>query len=192
MKRIIKNEPEFYTTFITKERPSNWDDLAVIRQRLRLHMLVEEQNYQCAYTGISIDESNISSHIDHFKKQSMFQELRFIYSNLFTATNNENFGAKYKDKYIKKTDYSSLIDPGTEDPDVYLEYSFDGKIYSKNNSDKGSKTIEIFNLNHPILVNRRKEKIRIFDTLKGQLDLEEILKSTREFEGIIRYLYKNN
>lgn len=74
---------------------------------------ISEQNFQCAYTEIDIEENGNSSHIDHFRKQSMFPNLRFEWSNLFTSTNNEYYGAKYKDNIyrIQRDEYQNLINP---------------------------------------------------------------------------------
>ncbi|GHT71229.1 hypothetical protein FACS189455_2530 [Bacteroidia bacterium] len=190
MKKITKTEePGFYMNFIKKEKPQKWDDISPVRTQMRMHILEIEQNHQCAYTSLQLRGNNDDSHIDHYKKQNMFPSEILNYNNLFVSTNNEAFGAKYKDKHITKPDYDFLINPALENPDDYLEYSYSGEIYSKNNSKKGEKTIELFQLNHKFLKKKRKDKIKIFNTIKNEFDLDELITYLREFEGMIRYFY---
>ena len=91
---------------------------------------IPEQNFQYAYTEVDIEPESSRSHFDHFRKQSMFHSHQYIFSwsNLFTASKNENFGAKYKDKHIDKADYQFLIDPSIDSPNDCLTYSLLGNI----------------------------------------------------------------
>ena len=191
MKKITKTKPDFFATFLEENKPQEWKDISPIREQIRLHILKIEQNYQCAYTGISLKGNNDDSHIDHYKKQNMFPEERFNYNNMFVSTNNEKFGAKYKDKHITEAEYNLLINPVLEDPNEYFEYYSSGEIYSKNNSEKGKKTIELLQLNHRFLTKRRKDKIKIFNSYKNMYNIEELIEYIKEFEGMIRNLYNN-
>ena len=115
MKRINKKEPVFFSEFIRKKKPVEWDEVScAIGKDIRTYILsgskpeskkeqnnFSEQNFQCAYTETDIEPKSASSHIDHFRKQSIFPSLKFSWSNLLVSTNNESFGAKYKDNKFR-------------------------------------------------------------------------------------------
>ncbi len=97
MKQITKTEPQIYGDFITQNSPPEWGDVSkAIGYDLRMHLLIKEQNYQCAYTELRVEPED--THIDHFRKQSLFQRLKFDWNNLLASCNSEAYGAKYKDK----------------------------------------------------------------------------------------------
>ncbi len=194
MKKITKSQqPEFYEKFIRKKKPVNWDETNDIRPELRLCIL-EEQVYQCAYTEVQLKNDTSICHIDHFKKKdsNFFPKEEFDYSNLFVSTNNENFGAIFKDRNIKKEDYDLLINPTEEDPQKHFKYSMEGIISAAEDSKKAQKTIELFNLNAAVLRHRRHCIIWDIESLKKEYSLEEILSHIHEFEGMIRSLYNIN
>lgn len=58
MQRISKgNPPAFFSDFIKKEKPKDWNDVAPIREKLREYILENEQKGFCAYTEIKIQEA---------------------------------------------------------------------------------------------------------------------------------------
>ncbi len=193
MRQINKSEPEFFTDFIRDASPQNWDDFT-IGYELREHMLRNEQNWQCAYTELSINQNNNSSHIDHFKRKHslLFPQLMFDYSNLFTACQFEGFGAKYKDRKVKTiNDYNDLLSPLTQDLASHFEYNIDtGEIEGK--TPKARYTMETFNLNHDTLIKRRKETAKIALSYITQFDEEDTIQFIGEFESMIRYIYTVN
>ena len=66
MQKINKGAPPaFFSDFIKKENPKDWNDIAPIREQLRKHILNNEQKGCCVYTGIKI-QSNRDCHIDHY------------------------------------------------------------------------------------------------------------------------------
>jgi len=146
MKQINKKEPEFYKLFLSENSPELWEKLSLkIGYNVRNYMLMEEQNFQCAYTELRIEPEE--SHIDHFRKRSLFPELTFKWDNLLTSCNYEYYGAKYKDKHIKKRHYSNLINPVTNNPELYFMYSFTGEILITDKNEDAKLTIDLFNLN---------------------------------------------
>ncbi len=213
MKRINKREPVFFTNFIRRNNPVEWNDIAEIRDNIRTYMLsglvpdenieqntIPEQNYQCAYTEIDIEESNYSSHIDHFHKQSMFPIFRFKWSNLFTSTNNEYFGAKYKDNTyrIKQEEYQHLINPSIENPNDFFKYSFTGEILIKEgdiNSDKYKKaelTKDAFNLNERSLVEQRQTVVKMVKLyFDQQFSIDEIKIHIGKFDSLVENIFNS-
>ena len=72
MKHIAKQEPQIYRDFIEKHSPAEWGDVSqVIGYDLSMHMLMEEQNCQCAYPELHVEPE--SAHIDHFRKKACFK-----------------------------------------------------------------------------------------------------------------------
>ncbi|MEA3452264.1 MAG: retron system putative HNH endonuclease [Bacteroidota bacterium] len=211
MKRINKKEPVFFTNFIRKNNPTEWNNIAEIRNDMRIYMLsglvpdegieqntISEQNFQCAYTEIDIEED--SSHIDHYRKQSLFPKFRFKWNNLYTACNNRYYGAKYKDNTyrIKKPEYQYLINPSIENPSKYFEYSFTGEILIKSTDkssieyQKAKLTREVFNLNEPSLVAHRQTVAKaVNEYFKQEFSIEEIKKNIGKFDSLVENVFNN-
>ena len=194
MKKIEKKRPpEFFQQFLKKRKPKAWNDIAEIRARMRAFILDEEQRGQCAYTELTLSDSPDSSHIDHFKKQSdrFFPKNRFDWNNLLVSTNNENYGAKWKDKTIRKKDYNKLVNPTNESPNEYLYFSATGHVEQKNDSPKGHFTIDTFNLNHPALIEQRKIVANTVSQMSTQFSEDELVTLIGKFESTIRTIYKD-
>ena len=209
MKKILKNQPQFFIDYLIKKKPNTWGELSKeVRHNVRIYMLSgmcpddnteiipSEQNFQCAYTELNIEPE--SSHVDHFRKQSIFPSHKYIFnwSNLFTACNNEDFGAKFKDKKIKKVDYQCLINPALDDPNDYLTYNLLGEILEKASDKKSIQykkaktTIYLFNLNDYSLVQQRKTVSKQVQAMCDQLTLEEIKKEIGRFDNFVEFAYK--
>ena len=202
MKRIIKHEPSFFTEYLHNNKPNTWEELSrAIGKDIRIYILSgtytddtneklpSEQNYQCAYTEVRVEPDSNSSHIDHFYKRQLYTNLKFNWSNLFVATNNEHYGAKYKDKVVtEKNDYSNIIIPAQEDPSQYFKYDFTGIIEEKNSDvdskayKKAKKTKDVFYLNHYSLKERRKTVANQVSDFYNQLPLEVIKNEIGEFD----------
>jgi uncharacterized protein (TIGR02646 family) len=191
VKKINKTEPTFYLESLRKENSKTWADVSN-KTELRAYMLGKEQNNQCAYTEMRINSTD--SHIDHYIKQDfigkgLFRPTNvFLWHNLFAASNNEYFGAKYKDKNIKPEDYGSILNPAVDNPAEHLEYSFTGDILPKNNSPKGKKTIEMFNLNDKVLVKERRDVAVQIKSIYFGYSIDDLINTFGRFEGMIRYL----
>jgi uncharacterized protein (TIGR02646 family) len=210
MKRLHKKEPLFFKEFIRQVHPVEWYQLSEIRESIRTYILsglvpneaIEpntnaEQNFQCAYTEIDIEPDSYSSHIDHFRKQSLFPALRFDWDNIFVSTNSNYYGAKYKDnKYrIQQNGYQYLINPATENPGDYFKFSFTGEILMKEKDEKSiqyikaKKTIEIFNLNERSLTEHRATVAKTVIAYFGQLTVGQIKTNIGRFDNFIEYIY---
>ncbi len=209
MKQIRKVEPQFFKDYVNNSKPANCGILSRdIGNDVRTYMLSgmtpdseenipSEQNYQCAYTELDIEPEGNISHVDHFRKQSMFQSHRYIFdwNNLFTACNNENIGAKYKDKNIKQSDYQYLINPASENPNDYLTYSLLGDFLEKSdNMDsveyiKAKTMIDLFNLNDYSLKQQRLTVSKQVQNMCELLSLEEIKNEIGRFDNFIEFVY---
>lgn len=189
MKYIDKKaSPDFFGQYIEKEKPVQWATLSKdIGTQLREYMLQNEQSSQCAYTEIHISTIG-DAHIDHFRKRSIFPTEIFTYENLYTACNNEDFGAKYKDRHIKETDYSIILHPLSDELLSAFSYNLaSGEIKGRN--EKAIKTIELFNLNHKILKERRKETILNLKMYQSHFSLSEIMTYIPDFHSLLSHLY---
>jgi uncharacterized protein (TIGR02646 family) len=191
MKPISKKEPPFYRDFIKQNSPTEWSDVSLsIGYELRMLMLMEEQNYQCAYTEIRVEPED--SHIDHFRKQSLFQNLIFDWNNLLVSCNSEAYGAKCKDKKLKKReDYQFLINPVVDNPKDYFIYALTGDILVDEHDPKAVMTIDYFNLNDYALLEQRKQVIREIKEMYKQFTVDEFVKYIGKFESFIRSIYSD-
>lgn len=194
MKQNNKKEPDFYAKYLIKELPTEWKTLSqAIGSNVREHILVNEQNNQCAYTEIALDHNSRISHIDHFKKRALFPEETFNWNNLLVSCNRENYGAKYKDKHIHKQDYNNILNPTIDSPSVFFHYSFTGIIGEKTidrvNRERASNTISLFGLNDKSLVERRAIIAGQVKMYSNQLSLLEIKKAIGEFDSFVENIY---
>ena len=194
MKKINKIEPDFYQNYISANKPDTWKQVSFdIGFDMRTYMLMEEQNFQCAYTEIRLEPEQ--SHIDHFKKKSLYPNLTFHWNNLLTSSNYDFYGARFKDKHIKKEHYQNIINPVVENPQQYFSYSFTGEILVDPKNEKTKLSIEMFNLNDRSLVEQRKAVAEIVKSMYNQFTVEELIDCIDKFENFIRALYiefKNN
>lgn len=188
MKKIEKQEsPGFFSDYIARHKPTQWNEITSIRSKLREHIW-NEQSGCCAYTEIRLHNCN-NCHIDHFRTRKLYPELTFDYTNLLVSCNAEEYGAKHKDKQVKRQeDYVDLINPVEESVGTYIEYAFTGKAFSRDGSKKGETTINYLNLNEKSLLERRKVALLFLVGLE-ELTVDEVVNSIGEFETMIRELY---
>jgi len=194
MQKINKKSPipEFSNLMSQKNKPKVWDDVpSDVRFKMKCFMLSCEQNNLCGYTELPLKNDN--SHIDHFKKRNMFPKLTFVWDNFVIASIDEEFGAKFKDNHsnLTKKDYNIIYNPVVRGMENVVWYDKDGKMYPNDNNDVGTmRTIEIFNLNHKSLKQRRKEIIKQVDEYFkcgcSNEDIKEILQQSG-FPSVIEW-----
>ena len=180
MLKIDKNQPTFFAELVKNRK--KWEEF---KDKKRLNeFLLKEQEYMCVYCESKIIKE---FHIDHFYKRDLFPNLTFDYNNLFISCNDENHSAKYKDKFgLKKEEFANIYSP----LDIKLnefEYSWTGEILGK--TQKAQKTIEVFNLNNNILIQKRSKIIKQLYSYQN-LDFN-IFECFGEFKTFLDF-YKNN
>ena len=192
MKKINKTIPKFYSDFIKRNKPVNWNGINDIRPQLRKYILETEQNSQCAYCESYISSDNSSSHIDHYRRKAghMFPKLQFEYDNLLVSCNKYYCCAKTKDSLVKsRDDYNNIVDPVHDEPTEYFEYLLGDIIPNKLNQEKGENTIRVFYLQHKSLVRQRRDIASAVMGYKDYLSLEDVIKELGEFESFIRFIW---
>ncbi|MDR0972411.1 MAG: TIGR02646 family protein [Prevotellaceae bacterium] len=183
MKKINKGDtPDFFTDYIKQHHPKKWEDIGAIRQKLRDHIIKEQGNY-CAYTEIRPSQT----HIDHFRKRDHFPQDTFNYENLFVSCTSDKYGANHKDRHVKPWDYAKIINPALDDPSEYIEFIYTGVVIAKD--ERGQTTIDMFNLNEPTLVERRKKSLLQMKDMYKEFDINQIIEFIGEFPSMLCQLY---
>ncbi|MFK5975108.1 MAG: hypothetical protein QM493_01250 [Sulfurovum sp.] len=151
-----------------------------IYEKIRLMILIDEQNQLCGYTEIYINELT-ECHIDHYKKREFFPEQIFDWNNLIVATKDDDFGANFKDNSyrIQEEEYYEIYNPIFDD--IPFEYNEWGEIIEE--EGKVKKTIEIFNLNCESLKRRRSDIITTIKALKNDGEDLDDIRSSLEYTG---------
>jgi hypothetical protein len=73
MKKVNKSEPAFYQDYISRNKPGKWKQLSFdIGFDMRTYMLMEEQNFQCAYTEIRLEPEQSALIIVSANNQFLF------------------------------------------------------------------------------------------------------------------------
>lgn len=201
MKKIDKKQPfDKFADFVKANKPQKWDKLSPqLKRATRDYILKEEQNNLDGYTEIPLKVDK--SHIDHYCKKGLFQNLTYEWNNLIVASKDNDFGANYKDKNINfenKEIYDILINPVEDNPKDFFEYTKWGDIVSKNDLNEkqqtqAKNTIIIFNLNHESLRIRRENIIRkLLPMYKEEFSLDETKEYLKDtgFVSVIEYFYK--
>ena len=180
---------------------NNWSDFHEdhkdIFEESRSVILTDEQNQLCGYTEIYINDLK-DCHIDHYKKKSVFPELTFEWNNLIVATKDSNLGANYKDNKsgIQKNNYGNIFNPVIDNVENYFDYTTWGEVTPKTaisevENQKAIKTIEVFNLNHNSLKDRRKNLISMIGSY-GEIAKIDILAALDKsgFKSVINQTLK--
>ncbi|MGL4328888.1 MAG: retron system putative HNH endonuclease [Tannerellaceae bacterium] len=203
MRKINKGEPiEQFTDFM-RTNPSDWRTdfhnkgrFPGLSANCRSHILVFEQDCMSGYTELPIKDEN-RCHIDHYVKRDINPRLTFSWDNYIVDSNDDNFGARFKDSHIVAADYTNIFNPVTDHAELYFQYAEDGTIepadnIKESNRKKAERTIELFNLNHTSLVSQRYVIIEVFNAYQDLCDDDiRACFSNSGFRSLIEYLLKN-
>ena len=144
------------------------------------------QSDNCCYCERGITDWGTGKQVEHYRPKACFQHLKYDWDNLLLACGECNYAKR--SKFPKDDDGEPLIlnpyDPN-HDPEDHIDFfvretkdiSEDmlAWIVTKNNSQKGIKTIEILRLDTTQHIKSRKEtldKLRfLYMLLLDQLDL---------------------
>ena len=177
-------------------RPAKWEDAKDVSRLWREYILVYEQHNMSGYTEKPLLWDG--SHIDHFRKQSLFNAFVFDWNNFVVDGVDETYGARFKDKYVKSCeDNEKLINPVTEDASRYFKYELNGNIavvtgLTPVDSARADYTIKAFNLNEASLSERRRIIINTildaYQDLSDELILEAL--DAEGFKSVVEQLLK--
>jgi uncharacterized protein (TIGR02646 family) len=189
--------------FLSKNSNPNWQTLHEEQGKptfneMRLTILVEEQDNRCAYTELPVFDVD-DAHIDHYKVRARYPNLIFDWDNLLCSINSKGneFGATHKDSEFKignkLNTYNEIFNPAIETVENHFYYNQLGEIEAKFDDSelKVTKTVKVFNLNHPSLKSKREAILREIEDIKSQVsnlsneDIERVYQN-RGFLSVIR------
>ena len=197
MRKIDKGAPiASFSDFVRTHQPVKWEDAKDVSRLWRKHILEYEQHRLSGYTEKPLLLAG--SHIDHFRKQSLFNAFVFDWNNFVVDGVDETYGARFKDKYVKSCeDNEKLINPVTEDASRYFKYELNGNIavvtgLTPDDSARADYTIKAFNLNEASLSERRRIIINTildaYQDLSDELILEAL--DAEGFKSVVEQLLK--
>lgn len=143
----------------------------------------KQQQGLCAYTELSLDDTELGCHLEHIAPRSSHPELTFASDNIILSTlddvqsgtllAHERFGGHYKSE---KYSADWFISPFNRRCTDFFAYEVTGVVNAAAKLDieekiKADKTIETLNLNADYLVERRGRSLR---ALKGEIESLEV------------------
>lgn len=171
MKYIPKGkEPTYWQQYRAKVQDSSmsakegYEASDVPKARL-LEDLVKEQGAICCYCMRRIQRnSSAPPHIEHYLPQSLHPELALDYRNLLAVCQGRSTGGKdisyhCDHENAKSNQELNYLDPRHQGCESVIRYLPNGKIESPNNPAV-EEDIQTLNLNSPVLVAGRGEKLR--------------------------------
>lgn len=204
MRHIFKEQaPHNLSRFIERENPRLWSEIHTSTFYPHLYdeclaQLCKEQSNLSGYTEKPLPSQTKSLHIDHFRKRSLFpiRDYVFGWDNLLADEHNINYGADYKDNMISSVvAYQKLVNSVVHDPHHFFTYMENGHIVPRRQLGSVEReiaeyTISVFNLQHPSLVNKREEIIRIVRSyLQGGLTSDDLKACLGDygFPSVVEY-----
>ncbi|TCS38084.1 retron system putative HNH endonuclease [Reinekea marinisedimentorum] len=143
---------------------------------------LREQEGLCAYTEILISSSRYGCHIEHIRPKTGYPELTFEPDNLIicslsdtdlrTINKEEYFGGHYKRAFLDEEKFLFCTECNVNEFIVYLSSGevFPNASLEAEEIKKAEYTIELLNLNSPVLVHKRKQWIEYID---GEIEFLE-------------------
>jgi len=156
-------------------------------QRLREFILEKEQQHACCYCekGITPDNIDTDSHLDHVRPRDKFPQFKNDYHNLVVSCQTPGRCGNAKGSQFN----NHFIVPTEENPGDYLTYFINGEMRAIANNKKANVTIEMLNLNAPRLVGARRALFLQLNTMKNSCaDFETYFK---EYPTFIKYFKEN-
>ena len=164
--------------------------------------LMTEQGYLCAYCGSRIDDDRAV--IEHVKCRQLYPELQLEYSNMVCSCRGGQDNRRNNQQYPLFCDASKRnsdipITPLDEFCNDFFVYDEWGGIYD-NDSPDAATTIEVLNLDNPVLKNRRRAALRVYESLPDDTDWSRELQILHnrhkggkysEFLFVLEYVIRN-
>jgi len=165
------------------------------RKEMTRSLLLEEQWWLCAYTELALYDFGYGCHIEHIEPKSQNPTRTFDYQNVVVSALDSDSLTRFSkaDRFgghFKGNDYDPdmFISPLMSDSHRYFEYLSSGRVEPAQNlsvedQSRANYTINLLNLNAPILVNsRRRWLIEIEDEIERLLEDDSALKHLAECE----------
>ena len=197
MRKLDKGAPiQHFVDFIRHNHHDRWEDAKEASPIWREHILYQEQHGLSGYTEAPIRYEN--SHIDHFKKQTLYPNLIFEWNNYVVDSKDDTYGARFKDNVVcNQTDNEKLINPVVEDAQQFFKYELSGKMVPMDGlgdveKERVNYTIDSFNLNEGSLMERRKSILNLDLSSFEGLTNHEILEALQPngFISVVEQLLK--
>lgn len=142
---------------------------------------MSEQYGLCAYSEVALDPTDLGMHLDHVKPRAKARHLTFSHANLLLSA-IDDIGMRSLAKsdvfggHARGNRYSAagFIRPLMADCRRYFHYRSDGEIEPRVNLSASERrralySIRVMNLNAPILVTRRRNKLELLEEEVDQL-----------------------
>lgn len=149
----------------------------------------KQQHGLCAYTELSLDESDLGYHLEHIAPRSYYPERTFLPHNIILSIMDdiqsgalqphEKFGGHHKSEQYAD---DWFISPFNRDCAGFFKYQLDGLVKAAATLEacdrlKAEKTIAVLNLNAAYLVERRQNSLEVItqqvEMLSGKAALFE-------------------
>ncbi len=143
-----------------------WDKAGGFSQRfpaekmILKNQLLGMQSFCCAYCGAKLTTKEQFGFIEHFERREGKIRTTYDWSNLFVSCKSCESCGIWKDMEGKHIPLSQVLKPDERSVIGRFKYLPDGRVASTEEEDaEVEATIEVFNLNTPKLVSRRKKLI---------------------------------
>ena len=167
------------------------------------YLLEQEQkingSYCCVYCErkITLDDS----HIEHIKPKSVYKDETFNYQNLTVSCEVEEVTVKNLKIKLKtcghhkgdRFDEDRFINPVREDPKDFFTYDLTtGNVVPRESlsvkeQEKAEYTIDLLNLNHYYLDDKRTEILDYFISIENREELIYVLDNFDQFPGVVDF-----
>lgn len=147
LNRATAETPQCLANFVHGR--NNWDDLD-FNHREKIRVCLEQmQGRRCAYCEGDLDA--LGQHIEHFRPKGAYPHLTFAWVNLYWSCYKDDSCGRYKDHGAGAFDVVDLIDPCSDDPDMYFRFRSDGTISVRSGitqyqEHRARETLRVFNL----------------------------------------------
>lgn len=189
MHKLVRSYPEPQVLAEARQNGvEDWDHFPSAKKKeVQLDLLVM-QDERCAYCESALDLAE--GHIEHFRRKNKdwFPELTFVWDNLYYSCMGNGTCGCHKDRVLEKDQVDMLIDPCKDNPEDYLVFTPDGEVnprpaLSESDRARAELTIDVFNLRHPALCQKRANEIRKYawmrDSEYSSDEIDEYLALTK-------------
>lgn len=188
---VVKDLSKYAKTTVAKDPWGHGKNSAMEFKKEVTKLLLVEQSSRCVYCGSRLFEKR--PHRDHIAPKKIYKQWMFWPKNLVLACfacNTERKGefdpVLVLGRSYKATTFS-FVHPYLDEPAEHIKYAPSGLqvlISTKNNSQKGQKTIDLFDLASPERTKQR-AKDAIFDSDIGHLHGDWLKKYKAAAEAIM-------